>query len=261
MILVADIGNTNISFALFHGDAIKGRWRARSDKLRTADEYAVWLVSLLQQSSIALAGIEALVIVSVVPALSGTIEQMGNRALGAKKSFLLGTKALPFPIEARIDIPSQAGADRLVNAFEAWACYGGPLVAIDFGTATSFDVVTKDGAFAGGLLAPGVNLSLEALYKAASRLPRIEIMPPQNIIGKNTEDAMRGGIYWGYLSMVEGIISRMSAALEDEPRVIATGGLADFFAKACPKIELVDPDLTLRGIKRVYDYYLEKGIL
>lgn len=249
MLLAIDSGNTNTVFAVFDTDGtLKGQWRAAAKTAKTADELAVWLRQLMALENIDRSNIDQVIIATVVPGNLFDLRTLSEKYFNCK-ALVVGDPGVSLGIEVRVDRPDEAGADRLVNAVSAHATYGGPLMVLDFGTATTFDLVAADGAYEGGVIAPGVNLSLEALQNAAARLPRIDIGRPAKVIGKNTISAMQSGIYFGYASMIEGLIGRIReeyglATL----RAIATGGLAPLFASACPSIECTDADLTLRGL-------------
>lgn len=249
MLLAIDSGNTNSVFAVFDDDgSIVGQWRASAKSTKTADELAIWLRQLMEISEIDHKDIDSVVIASVVPDNLFDLRTLSEKYFGCK-ALVVGDPNCDLGIEVQVDRPDEVGADRLVNAVSAHETYGGPLLLIDFGTATTFDVVTGDGAYDGGVIAPGVNLSLEALQMAAAKLPRIDIAPPASVVGKNTISAMQSGIYYGYASMIEGVTERIRAERGHASLpAIATGGLAELFAPACPSIEKTDPDLTLRGL-------------
>lgn len=249
MLLAIDSGNTNSVFAVFDDDgSIVGQWRASAKSTKTADELAIWLRQLMEISEINHKDIDSVVIASVVPDNLFDLRTLSEKYFGCK-ALVVGDPNCDLGIEVQVDRPDEVGADRLVNAVSAHETYGGPLLMIDFGTATTFDVVTGDGAYDGGVIAPGVNLSLDALQMAAAKLPRIDIAPPASVVGKNTISAMQSGIYYGYASMIEGVTERIRAERGHASLpAIATGGLAEMFAPACPSIEKTDPDLTLRGL-------------
>lgn len=249
MLLAIDSGNTNSVFALFedNGDIV-GQWRASAKTKKTADELAIWLRQLMQISEIDHTQVTSVVIASVVPENLFDLRTLSEKYFGCK-ALVIGDPDCNLGIEVQVDRPDEVGADRLVNTVSAHETYGGPLLLIDFGTATTFDVVTGDGAYDGGVIAPGVNLSLEALQSAAAKLPRIDIAQPASVVGKNTISAMQSGIYYGYASMIEGVIHRIRAERGHASLpAYATGGLAELFSPACPSIEKTDPDLTLRGL-------------
>lgn len=260
MMLVVDAGNTNIVFAIHDGAEWRGTWRIATNPQRTSDEYAVWLLSLFGVCGLRREGIERAVIGTVVPAALYHLRRLCRDWFGVEP--LVARSTLDWGFDIRVDNPAEVGADRLLNALAAHRAYGGPLVVIDFGTATTFDAVGGDGAYLGGIIAPGINLSLEALHAAAARLPRIGIGRPQAVIGRSTIPAMQSGIYWGYVAMVEGLVARIRAEFDRDPRpgqprpgeaealkVVATGGLAPLLAEGTTVIDTVDPDLTLDGLR------------
>jgi type III pantothenate kinase len=251
MLLVIDSGNTNVVFALYDGETQIGRWRASSDARRTADEYAVWLTQLMNLQGLSLANVEAAVMANVVPAADYALRTLCSR-YAKGETLVVGDPKVHIPSEARIDRPEQVGADRLVNAVSSHAEYGGPLVVVDFGTATTFDIVGDDGAYEGGVIAPGIHLSVEALYMAAAKLPRISIEKPERVIGKATVPAMQSGVFWGYVGLVEGLLDRIGAEDGRDLKIVATGGLAALFAEATDRFDAVDFDLTLKGLVRIY---------
>ena len=247
MLLVVDAGNTNIVFAVREGEGWRGIWRVATDPQRTSDEYAVWLLALLGHSGLKPVDIDAAVIGTVVPAALYHLRRLCRDWFEVEPLIARATLDWGFVID--VEQPNEVGADRLLNALAAHQRYQGPLVVIDFGTATTFDVVGTDGAYLGGAIAPGINLSIEALHRAAARLPRIGIGRPQSAIGRATVPAMQSGIYWGYVGLIEGLVERIRAEYGAPLKVIATGGLAPLFAEATPVIETIDPDLTLEGLR------------
>jgi type III pantothenate kinase len=251
MLLAIDCGNTNTVFALFDGDKKVGQWRCTTDDRRTADEYAVWLAQLLSLKGFTLDIITDAVIACVVPTALLGLKSFSERYFKLTP-LVVGSSGVDLGIKILIDRPQDVGEDRLVNAIAAHEKYKGALIVIDFGTATSFDIVDTAGNFRGGVLAPGVNLSAEALYRAAARLPRVAIAKPPSVIGKATVPAMQSGLYWGYVAMVEGIVTRIKAEYGKPMNVIATGGLAALFADATPVIQSIDPDITLRGLVLIH---------
>lgn len=247
MLLAVDAGNTNVVFAVHDGNEWRGRWRIATRADRTSDEYAVWLLALLQHCSLRSAEINRCVIGTVVPAALYNLRRLSREWFDVEP--LVARSTVDWGFEIKVDRPQEVGADRLLNALASHYHYRGPLVVVDFGTATTFDVVDEDGAYLGGVIAPGINLSLEALHKAAARLPRIGIGRPQAVIGRDTVSAMQSGIYWGYVGLIEGIIGRIQAEHEAHLKVVATGGLAPLFAEGTAVIETVDPDITLEGLR------------
>ena len=248
MLLAIDAGNTNVVFAVHDGREWRGRWRIATDPNRTSDEYAVWLLALMQHAGLRPADVQRCVIGTVVPVALYNLRRLCRDWFGNEP--LVARSVLNWGFEIKVDQPQEVGADRLLNALAAHHHYQGPLIVIDFGTATTFDVVDGTGAYQGGVIAPGINLSIEALHRAAARLPRIGIGRPQAAIGRNTVSAMQSGIFWGYVGMIEGIVARIRAEV-DLPRmkVIATGGLAPLLAEGTTLIERIDPDITLEGLR------------
>jgi type III pantothenate kinase len=254
MLLVIDVGNTNVVFAVFDGDNLVGQWRISTDVRRTADEYGVWLSQVLEHSKIAPESIKNAVVASVVPQVLFDLRQLTKRYFNTELMVIGDPRLnLKIGIGVKIDNPAEVGADRLVNAFAAWSHYKQALIVVDFGTATTFDVVSGVGDYIGGVIATGVNLSLEALQRAAAKLPNIAISPPSKVIGTNTIGAMQSGIYYGYAGLVEGIVAQIKTEYGGKMLVIATGGLASLYAKACPIIEQIEPDLTIYGLKKLYE--------
>lgn len=247
MLLVIDAGNTNIVFAVHDGAEWRGAWRIATDPQRTSDEYAVWLMALLGFSGLKRADVHAAVIGTVVPAALYHLRRLCREWFEAEP--LIARSNLDWGFDIRVDNPAEVGADRLLNSLAAHQTYGGPLIIIDLGTATTFDVVAGDGAYVGGVIAPGINLSLEALHTAAARLPRIGIGRPQAVIGRGTVPAMQSGIYWGYVALIEGLVTRIRAEFDHPLKVVATGGLAPLLAEGTLIIDTIDPDLTLDGLR------------
>lgn len=247
MLLAVDAGNTNVVFAVHDGTEWRGRWRIATRDDRTSDEYAVWLLTLLQFSGLKPTDIDRCVIGTVVPAALYNLRRLAREWFQVEP--LIARAAVDWGFEIRVDRPQEVGADRLLNALASHTHYKGPLIVIDFGTATTFDVVDGDGSYLGGVIAPGINLSIEALHRAAARLPRIGIGRPQAAIGRDTVSAMQSGIYWGYVGLIEGIVSRIRAEHDTPLKVIATGGLAPLFAEGTTIIERIDQDITLEGLR------------
>jgi len=252
MLLCIDSGNTNIVFAVFDDeDMIRGQWRSSSHSERTADEFGVWLGQLMNSANITTADITASIIASVVPASLFSLKSLCRDYFDCEP-LVIGEEGVELNLEVRIERPDDVGADRMVNAISAHQQYTGPLIIVDFGTATTFDVIGADGGYIGGVIAPGVNLSLKALHMAAAQLPRVGIQSAATVIGKGTVEAMQSGIYWGYVGLVEGLVKRLSDEHGGEITVIATGGLAGLFTEATDCIDHSDPDLTLRGLLSIY---------
>lgn len=252
MLLAIDCGNTNIVFAIFDGSGhLRGEWRSSTNVNRTADEIGVWLTQVMAIGELDRKQIDAAIIATVVPAVLFNLRLMCRRYFGCQ-ALVVGAPDVDLGIEVCLDRPEEVGADRLVNAVAAREEYGGPLVIVDFGTATTFDVVDKNGSYLGGAICPGVNLSLEVLHMAAAQLPRVAIGRPERVIGKSTVQAMRSGIFWGYIGLIEGMVARISEELGMEVTAIATGGLAVLFTECTPVLKHADPDLTLKGLLALY---------
>ena len=247
MLLAIDAGNTNIVFAVCEGETIRTQWRAATTTSRTADEYAVWLKGLLELQGLTFADLDQAVIATVVPAALFDLRNLCRRYLGCEP-LIVGDPDVRLGIGVKVDRPAAVGADRLVNAVAAHARYPGALIVIDFGTATTFDVVADNGDYEGGVITPGINLSVEALHQAAAMLPRIAFHRTQSVIGKDTVPAMQSGMYWGYVGLTEGLIARIKAEYGRPMTVVATGGLAAIFQRQVAAIDHSDPDLTVRGL-------------
>jgi len=250
MLLAIEQGNTNTLFAVHDGAAWTAQWRTATRSGRTADEYAVWLHQLLAMQGLALSSLDGCIISSVVPQSLFNLRNLARRYLHVEP-LVIGENAR-LGIAVRIDKPSEAGADRLVNALGGWLVYGGPLIIVDSGTATTLDLVGEDGGFEGGVIAPGINLSMEALHEAAARLPRVAIRRPAKVVGTDTVGAMQSGVFWGYVGLIEGLIARIKAEDGRPLSVVATGGVASLFEGATDAIDRFDPDLTLRGLLEIW---------
>ena len=251
MLLTVDSGNTNIVFALYEGEEQQGVWRSSSDAKRTADEYAVWLHQLMSLRGLSATDVDAAIIATVVPEALFSLRSL-CRSYFDCDPLVVGEPGVEIGIGVLVDSPSEVGTDRLVNAVGAHERYGGPLIVIDFGTATTFDVVDGEGSYVGGVIAPGINLSLDALHAAAAQLPRVAVRRPSSVIGKRTVPAMLSGIYWGYIGLIEGLVERIVGEYGSAMKVIATGGLAPLFAEGTPVIGDVDPEMTLRGLASIW---------
>lgn len=249
MLLAVDIGNTSTVFALYHGDDLAHVWRCKTVSDRSPDEYAIFLQSLLSIENLEWASIRDTIIGSVVPAADSHIERFCKKYLGHTPVW---ASRETVEIEVALDSPHEAGADRLVNAVAVVHHYETPAIVIDFGTATTFDVIDRNNRYIGGVIAPGIHLSLDALQKAAAKLPTVHIKKPENVIGRDTVSAMQSGLYWGYTSLIEGIVTRISAEMSVSPFIVATGGLASLFADDLSVIQAVDRDLTLKGLLQIY---------
>lgn len=250
MLLAVDIGNTNTVFAFFDGDRLLQSWRLKTDAARTRDEYKVALSCLLADSNLRAQDIKSIIVSSVVPDANYALRSFCQDMFGAKPLVVTRDHV---DIEIDLRSPDEVGADRLVNALTVKVEYDLPAIVIDFGTATTFDVIDGQGRYAGGVIAPGINLSIEALHRAAAKLPMIGVKKPEDgIIGKDTTSAMQSGVFYGYMSLIEGVLDKIGAELGAKPAVLATGGLAPLFAEYCPAIDKVDETLTLRGLLRIY---------
>lgn len=250
MLLAIEQGNTNTLFAVHDGTDWIAQWRAATDSQRTADEYAVWLTQLLSMRGLKLGDLTGCIISSVVPQSIFNLRNLSRRYLSTEP-LVIGDN-VELGMTARILKPSEAGADRLVNAIGAHLLYPGDLIVIDSGTATTFDVIAADGAFEGGIIAPGVNLSLQALHEAAAMLPRIAIQKPDKVIGKDTVTNMQSGVFWGYIALIEGLVARIKAEWGKPMTVIGTGGVVSLFEGATDSIDRFDPDLTIRGLLEIW---------
>jgi type III pantothenate kinase len=254
MILAIDVGNTNLVFALVDGSEIKARWRIATDARRTADQYSVWLHQLLELEGYSRADVEGVIIGTVVPRALHNLEVLSEKYFH-KTPLIAGQGAAAWPLQLDVDEPQNVGADRALNAIAAHAKYAGELLVIDFGTATTLDVVGPTGAYTGGIIAPGINLSLDALVNAAAKLPRIAIEVPDtnSVVGRTTQSQMLIGIYWGYVAMLEGLTERIKSEVGRPLTVIATGGLATLFDKHTKVFDAIEPDLTIQGLRLLYD--------
>ena len=249
MLLAIDAGNTNVVFALLDGREIKARWRIATDPRRTADEYAVWLAQLLQLEGFERADVTQVIIATVVPRALHNLQVLSQKYFRTE-ALVAGTAPVEWGAQLDVDEPQSVGADRALNVIAAHDLYPGDAIVIDFGTATTFDLVDYAGAYKGGIIAPGINLSLDALVTAAAKLPRIAIEAPatKSVIGRNTVDQMSIGIFWGYIAMVEGLVARMKAECGRPLKVIATGGLAVLFEQQTDVFDTIAPDLTITGL-------------
>jgi type III pantothenate kinase len=254
MLLAIDAGNTNLVFALVKSGEIRARWRIATDPRRTADEYAVWLHQLLELEGYDSIDVEGVIIGTVVPRALHNLEVLSEKYF-KKTAIIAGQRAAAWPLQLDVDEPENVGADRALNAIAAHAKYPGDLLVIDFGTATTFDVVSASGAYTGGIIAPGINLSLDALVSAAAKLPRIAIEVPKSnsVVGRTTQSQMLIGIYWGYVAMLEGLTERIKAELGRPITVVATGGLATLFDKHTKVFDAIEPDLTIQGLSLLHD--------
>jgi type III pantothenate kinase len=250
MLLAIDAGNTNLVFALVDEERqIRARWRIATDPRRTADEYAVWLHQLLSLEGYSRGDVSGVIIGTVVPRALHNLQVLAGKYFGVDP-LVAGQGRAEWPIVLDVDEPQNVGADRALNAIAAHDKHAGDLIVVDFGTATTFDVVDFGGAYKGGIIAPGINLSLDALVAAAAKLPRIAIEAPDDsrVIGRTTHSQMLSGIYWGYIAMIEGLLIRVKAEIGRPVKVIATGGLANLFQRHTDAFDSIEPDLTIQGL-------------
>jgi type III pantothenate kinase len=250
MLLAIEQGNTNSLFAIHDGDHWIAQWRTATEPTRTADEYVVWLSQLMAMHKLALEMLNSCVISSVVPQSIFNLRNLSRRYLGVEPLLIGENTELGIPV--RTLKPSEVGSDRLVNALGALAVHSPPLIIVDSGTAITLDVISADGAFEGGIIAPGVHLSMEALHSAAAKLPRIALQRPRRVVGNDTVSAMQSGIFWGHVALIEGMIARIKAERNEAMAVVATGGVASLFHGATTAIDHFDPDLTIRGLLEIY---------
>jgi type III pantothenate kinase len=253
MLLAIDAGNTNLVFALVEDGIIRARWRIATDVRRTADQYAVWLHQLLALEGFSKADVSDVIIGTVVPRALHNLEVLATKYFGSEP-LIAGHAPAEWGIELDVAEPKSVGADRVLNAIAAHELHEGDLIIIDFGTATTFDVVDYSGAYKGGIIAPGINLSLDALVAAAARLPRVAIEAPESrtVIGRTTEDQMHIGIYWGYVAMLEGLVARLKAEIGRSVTVVATGGLATLFDTHTDVFDVIEGDLTIQGLAMLF---------
>ena len=252
MLLTIDAGNTNVVFAVWQNDTLKAKWRIRTLHGRTADEYQSFLLPLMKEAGVSGKDISAVLLSSVVPAENFNLNQFCERHVG-RKAVMLGDAALKLDLQVKLPRPETLGADRLANAVAAKANYKCPCVVIDFGTGTTFDVLDASGAYCGGIIASGVQLSLDALHRVSAKLPNIDIQKPPKVCATDTVTAMQSGIYHGYLAMIDGLVKKLEAEQGPFKHVIATGGLAPLFAQDSETITEVDTDLTLLGLRLAYE--------
>ncbi len=252
MLLVVDVGNTNIVLGVYDDKKLIGHWRISTDRVRTTDEYGVLIMNLFfHDRTVNVSDIDAIIISSVVPPLMPTLERVCLRYFNVKPIIVgPGTKT---GMAINYDNPREVGADRIVNAVAAYDKYGGPIIVIDFGTATTYCAILANGDYIGGAIAPGIQISAEALFQRAAKLPRIEVRNPGHVICRNTETSMQSGVLFGYVGQVEGIVARMKAELKADAKVIATGGLAQLINAETDVIDHIEPMLTLEGLRLLYE--------
>jgi len=251
MLLAIDAGNTNIVFAVFDGEKLLGKWRLSTDISRTSDEYAIALLELFKLEDLDLLKIDAVVIASVVPQHNFALKSFCSDYL-SKKPIMVDSKKIKTGITIKLNESSEVGADRIVNSLAAYKIYKKDAIILDFGTATTFDVISSKGDYLGGVIAPGIDLSIKSLHRAAAKLPEIAVKKPTKIIGKTTVSAMQSGIFFGYLGLIEGITERIKKEYGKKMIIIATGGLATLFHGATDSINYLEPDLTIIGLKEIY---------
>lgn len=249
MLMVLDVGNTNTVLGVYRQEELLHNWRLVTERDRTADEWGILLRTLFSLSEISTGAISAIVISCVVPPACPALEEMALRYYGIQPFFIDPTMDIGMPV--RYHPPEDVGADRVVNAVAAYEQFGGPAIVVDFGTATTFDAISDHGEYLGGVIAPGIGISAEALFLKAARLPRVEIRQPRRIIGDSTVASIQSGLYWGYAGLVDGVLRRMKEEL-DEAHVVSTGGLAELISPACEEIDSVDKNLTLEGMRLIY---------
>ena len=250
MLLAIDIGNTDITVGVFEGEELRATWHVATGIHRMADEYAALLLNLLHHQNLKIADIKEITLCSVVPPLISTFEELFQRYFHL--SPLVVGAGVKTGVRIRMDNPREVGADRIVNAAAAHHLYGGPVIITDLGTATTFDTVSKEGDYLGGVIAPGIDTAAEALFMRAAMLPRVELARPERIIGTNTTSAMQSGLIFGYVGLVEGIVARIQRELKEKAKVVATGGYAELIAKETDAIDIVNPDITLIGLRLIH---------
>jgi type III pantothenate kinase len=251
MLLCIDIGNTNIVLGLYRGDELAAHWRIATDHQRLADEYAVLLIQLFSHRGLAIGDVDGIAIASVVPPLTGTFVSLSENYFGYNPLVL--DAGVHTGVRVRYDSPRDVGADRVANAVAAHRLYGGPVCVVDFGTATTFDAVSAEGDYLGGAIAPGIVIAMEALFARTAKLPRIDLTRPPKAIGSNTVQAIQSGVLFGYVGLVEGMVARFRQELGPDMKVVATGSLADIIAQETDVIQFVDPWITLKGLRLIYE--------
>ncbi len=251
MLLTVDVGNTNITYGIFEGEKMRTTWRMATDIHQMPDQYAALLLTLLQHEGLQASDITEASVCSVVPPLLGTFDELFQKFFHIQP-FMVGP-GVKTGVRIRMDNPKEVGADRIVNAIAAYQIYGGPLIVVDFGTATTFDAISKEGEYLGGAIAPGIGISTEALYTRAAKLPRIELAKPKTVIGKNTVSSMQSGIIYGFVEQTDGIITRMKKEMGGSAVVVATGGFAELISSDSRNIDRVNHNLTLEGLRIIYE--------
>lgn len=251
MILVIDVGNTNIVLGVYRDQRLLHHWRLSTNRNATADEYGIMLHTMFHHTGVSVQEIEGIIISSVVPPLLHVLEKCCEKYLNQTPLFV--GPGIKTGLNIRYENPKEVGADRIVNAVAAIELYGTPLIVVDFGTATTFDYIDEKGQYIGGAIAPGIGISTEALYQKAAKLPRIELTKPKSVVGRNPVQSMQAGIIYGYAGQVEGIVNRIQEEFSTSSKVIATGGLAEMIAGECRSIDIVNPELTLQGLQILYE--------
>jgi type III pantothenate kinase len=250
MLMAIDVGNTNTVLGMFREEDLLHHWRLITERERTADEWGILIRTLLNLEGVSNEKVSGIVISSVVPPARSALEEMSSKYFGEKPHFIEATMDLGMPV--LYNPPADVGADRIVNGIAAYAAFGGPVIVVDFGTATTFDAISAAGEYRGGVIAPGMGISAEALFMRAARLPRVDIRPPARVIGDSTVASMQSGLYWGYAGLIDGILRRMKDELAGS-HTVATGGQADLVFPACHEIDSVEPNLTLEGMRLIYN--------
>lgn len=250
MLLAVDVGNTNIVLGVYERNKLLISWRVSTNRLQTSDEYGVILKNLFKQAQMDTNALEGIIISSVVPPLMYALEEMAQRYFHLKP--LIIGPGIKTGLNLAVDNPKEVGADRIANAVAGYELYGGPLIIVDFGTATTFDAISERGDYLGGAIAPGISISTEALFEKAAKLPRVELVKPKKVIGRDTVTSMQAGIIYGFAGQVDGIVKRMEREFKQKPKVVATGGLAALIVEETETISLVNPLLTLEGLRLIY---------
>ncbi|WP_077329983.1 type III pantothenate kinase [Virgibacillus siamensis] len=258
MLFVLDVGNTNTVLGVFHHDKLIHEWRIKTDRHKTEDEFGILIKSMLEHEDISLADITGVIISSVVPPIMFALEKMSTKYFHTE-AMVIGKEPVHSYLKMAYPKPEEIGADRIVNAIGALHEYDAPLIIIDFGTATTYCYINENKEYQGGLIAPGIHISMEALYQKASKLPKIEIQAPDNVVGSSTVEAMQSGVFYGYVGQVDGIVNRLKGQASKEPVVIATGGLAPLISDASETIDYVDQYLTLKGLYLIYQKNRQKN--